>query len=112
MRRQFVKSVAYMAAGSTLPISLISNAQAAANIKMMIPANPGGGWDGTGRAIGKALIETGDVGNVSYDNKGGALAFHYQTNNQLKNLVGYTGLRNTELVGELAYPINPHSTLT
>ncbi len=40
------------------------------------------------------------------------LAFHYQTNNQLKNLVGYTGLRNTELVGELAYPINPHSTLT
>jgi putative tricarboxylic transport membrane protein len=26
---------------------------------MMIPANPGGGWDTTGRALGKALQEAG-----------------------------------------------------
>src|SRR4029453_3547403 len=50
-----------------LPLS----ARAAANLKMMIPANPGGGWDTTGRAIGKALPEAG-ASSVSYDNKGGA----------------------------------------
>ena len=38
---------------------------------MMMPANPGGGWDTTGRALGKALQEAG-AGSVSYDNKGGA----------------------------------------
>ena len=72
MRRQFIKSVATIAAGTSLPLVLVTTAQAAANLKMMIPANPGGGWDGTGRAIGKALLETGDVSNISYDNKGGA----------------------------------------
>ena len=72
VRRQFVKSVACVAAGSTLPLSLVPNAYAAVSLKMMIPANPGGGWDGTGRAIGKALLESGEVSNVSYDNKGGA----------------------------------------
>src|SRR5438105_14657217 len=39
---------------------------------MMIPANPGGGWDTTGRALGKALTDSGGAGTVSYDNKGGA----------------------------------------
>ena len=46
--------------------------RAAANLKMMIPANPGGGWDTTGRALGKALQEAGAAASVSYDNKGGA----------------------------------------
>ena len=39
---------------------------------MMIPANPGGGWDTTGRALGKALIDSKVADNVTYDNKGGA----------------------------------------
>jgi putative tricarboxylic transport membrane protein len=47
-------------------------ARAAANIKMMIPANPGGGWDGTGRAFGKAMLDAKAVDTVQYDNKGGA----------------------------------------
>ena len=38
----------------------------------MIPANPGGGWDTTGRALGKALQDAGAAATVSYDNKGGA----------------------------------------
>jgi putative tricarboxylic transport membrane protein len=38
---------------------------------MMLPANPGGGWDTTGRAIGKAMQEAG-AGSVTYENKGGA----------------------------------------
>src|SRR5439155_5899391 len=50
MRRDtFLKSLAALAAAGALPLS----ARAAANVKMMIPANPGGGWDTTGRALGK-----------------------------------------------------------
>ena len=69
MRRDtFLKSLAALAAASALPLP----AWAAANLKMMIPANPGGGWDTTGRALGKALMDSGAAGTVSYDNKGGA----------------------------------------
>lgn len=68
MRRDtFLKSMAALMAAGVYPMS----AQAAANIKMMIPANPGGGWDGTGRALGSALREAG-AASVSYENKGGA----------------------------------------
>jgi putative tricarboxylic transport membrane protein len=38
----------------------------------MIPANPGGGWDTTGRALGKALQDAGAASTVAYENKGGA----------------------------------------
>jgi putative tricarboxylic transport membrane protein len=69
MRRDtFLRSLAALAAAGTLPLS----ARAANDIKMMIPANPGGGWDSTGRALGKAMQEAGVAGSVSYDNKGGA----------------------------------------
>jgi putative tricarboxylic transport membrane protein len=69
MRRdQFIKSVLALAAGSSLSLPSL----AAANIKMMIPANPGGGWDTTGRALGKALQESGAASSVTYENKGGA----------------------------------------
>jgi putative tricarboxylic transport membrane protein len=39
---------------------------------MMIPANPGGGWDTTGRALGKALQDAKAADSVTYENKGGA----------------------------------------
>ena len=69
MRRDtFLKSMAALAAGGVLPLT----AQAAANMKMMVPANPGGGWDTTARALGKALQDAGVASSVSYDNKGGA----------------------------------------
>ena len=69
MRRdQFIKSVLALAAGSSLSLPSL----AAANIKMMIPANPGGGWDTTGRALGKALQDSGVASSVAYENKGGA----------------------------------------
>ena len=52
MRRDtFLQALAALAAAGALPLP----ARAAANLKMMIPANPGGGWDTTGRALGKAL---------------------------------------------------------
>ena len=69
MRRdEFLKSLAAVAAVGALPLA----ARAAANMRMMIPANPGGGWDTTGRSLGKALIDAKAADSVTYDNKGGA----------------------------------------
>jgi putative tricarboxylic transport membrane protein len=70
MRRDtFLKSMAAMAVAGAL--SPAARAQGA-NIKMMIPANPGGGWDTTGRALGKALQDSGAAASVTFENKGGA----------------------------------------
>src|SRR5574343_1392285 len=69
MRRDtFLKSLAALAAAGALP----ELASASANFKMMIPANPGGGWDSTGRALGKAMQDAGLAASVQYENKGGA----------------------------------------
>jgi len=69
MRRDtFLKSLAAMAAAGTLPVW----AQSAPAIKMMIPANPGGGWDSTGRALVAAMTAAGSIKNAQIDNKGGA----------------------------------------
>jgi putative tricarboxylic transport membrane protein len=69
MRRDtFLRSLAALAAAGALPLP----AAAAANLKMMIPANPGGGWDTTGRALGKALQDAGAAASVNFENKGGA----------------------------------------
>src|SRR3954469_17616378 len=69
MRRDtFLRAMAALAAAGALPLTAL----AAANVKMMIPANPGGGWDTTGRALGKALQDAKVADNVTYDNKGGA----------------------------------------
>lgn len=67
-RDTFLRSMAALAAAAALPLA----ARAAVNMKMMIPANPGGGWDSTGRALGKALQEAGVASAVTFDNKGGA----------------------------------------
>ena len=42
------------------------------NVKFMIGANPGGGYDQTGRGLGKAMVEAGVAKSVQYENKGGA----------------------------------------
>ena len=69
MRRDtFLKSLAALAAAGALP----ELASAGSNFKMMIPANPGGGWDTTGRALGKALQDAGLASSVQFENKGGA----------------------------------------
>ena len=69
MRRdQFLQSLAALAVAGALP----RQAAAAGTLKMMIPANPGGGWDSTGRALGAALVEAKAADAVQYENKGGA----------------------------------------
>lgn len=68
-RHTFLKTLAALAVAGAMPLA--AQAQSA-NVKMMIPANPGGGWDSTGRALGKALQESGAAASVNFDNKGGA----------------------------------------
>jgi putative tricarboxylic transport membrane protein len=47
-------------------------AAAQPTLKMMIPANPGGGWDQTGRQLAAAMQGAKLVSGVQFDNKGGA----------------------------------------
>lgn len=73
MRRDhFLKTLSAMGALAVTGGLPLAARAAGANVKMMIPANPGGGWDSTGRALGKALQDAGVAASVSYDNKGGA----------------------------------------
>ena len=53
-------------------LALSSAALAQPQLKMMIPANPGGGWDQTGRALAAAMQSGKLVSSVQFDNKGGA----------------------------------------
>lgn len=55
---------------AALLVSFTALAQPA--LRMMIPANPGGGWDQTGRALAAAMQSAGLVSSVQFDNKGGA----------------------------------------
>ncbi|MDA1301486.1 MAG: tripartite tricarboxylate transporter substrate-binding protein [Proteobacteria bacterium] len=41
------------------------------DIHFLIPAGPGGGWDGTARGIGEALLKSGMAENVSFENMSG-----------------------------------------
>jgi putative tricarboxylic transport membrane protein len=58
---------------AALLIALIAlPALAQPSLKMMIPANPGGGWDQTGRSLAAAMQSAKLVSSVQFDNKGGA----------------------------------------
>src|ERR671918_1798566 len=58
---------------SALALSLVAAiATARPSLKMMIPANPGGGWDQTGRNLAAAMQSAKLVSGVQFDNKGGA----------------------------------------
>jgi len=56
-----------------LLVALFSfGAAAQPSMKMMIPANPGGGWDQTGRNLAAAMQGARLVSGVQFENKGGA----------------------------------------
>lgn len=60
---------------SRLCLALLALPLAAAaqpSIRMMIPANPGGGWDQTGRNLALAMQSAGLISGVQFENKGGA----------------------------------------
>ena len=57
----------------SLMISVIAGlAHGQPALKMMIPANPGGGWDQTGRNLAAAMQSAKLVSSVQFENKGGA----------------------------------------
>lgn len=76
-RRELLARCAALCAlnSAAWPLAHAQKAPAAApawpELKVFIPANPGGGWDQTGRAIGAALQAAGLVEKVSYENLGG-----------------------------------------
>ena len=56
-----------------IALVIVPNAgHAQPSLKMMIPANPGGGWDQTGRNLASAMQSVKLVSSVQFDNKGGA----------------------------------------
>ncbi|WP_395137541.1 Bug family tripartite tricarboxylate transporter substrate binding protein [Schlegelella aquatica] len=73
MRRIFLRHLTGAAVALAGAFALaVPAAQAQENFKIMIGANPGGGYDQTGRGLGRALQEAGVAGSITYENKGGA----------------------------------------
>ncbi|MDS1139043.1 tripartite tricarboxylate transporter substrate-binding protein [Pusillimonas sp. SM2304] len=63
--KQLLKSLTVMAA--------LCMGSAHAQVSVMLPANPGGGWDSTGRQAFQAMNQAGIyTGTVNFSNKGGA----------------------------------------
>jgi putative tricarboxylic transport membrane protein len=61
-----------LGAAALSPWFLAAQAQTALpQLRVFVPANPGGGWDSTGHALGNALLASGQAGDVTYENKGG-----------------------------------------
>ncbi len=58
----------------TLAATLLlpSMSHALDQVKFMIGANPGGGYDQTARGLGKAMLEAGVARGTQFENKGGA----------------------------------------
>ncbi len=61
---------ALLAGLAALPAAARAQQMAALNI--FVPANPGGGWDGLGRAIEQVAVARGLVGRCSFENLAGA----------------------------------------
>lgn len=93
MRRDaFLKTLVAWSVTGGLPLPALADV----NLKLMIPANPGGGWDITGRALGRALHEVDGTAAVSFENRGGAagaigLAQFYNTSKGDPNALLVTG---------------------
>jgi putative tricarboxylic transport membrane protein len=70
-KRDFIKYSAMAGAGVALPAWAQARPMFDA-INMFVPAAPGGGWDSTARAIERSAKAAGLVGNMQFENVGGA----------------------------------------
>jgi len=70
-RREFALAAAAVAVAQALGVAP-AQAQSVGTLKMLIPANPGGGWDQTGRNLAAAMQSASLVQSVQFENKGGA----------------------------------------
>jgi putative tricarboxylic transport membrane protein len=71
IRRRLIAAAGIAPVASALP-ALASAQQAFESILMFVPAAPGGGWDGTARAIEQACKAGNLVGSFQFENVGGA----------------------------------------
>lgn len=69
-RREFLISTAAIGLIAALP--QLAGAQDMAKLDLFIPANPGGGWDQTGRVMDQVLRDEGLIGSSMITNVGGA----------------------------------------
>ena len=67
-----VKPFVRILGAAALTLCVSTAALAIDSLKVMVPANPGGGWDSTGRALVAAMTEAKSIKNAQIDNKGGA----------------------------------------
>src|SRR4051812_36289362 len=80
-------------------------------LRLLVPAEPGGGWDGTAQVVGKVLREIGAVDDTQFEYRpgaGGAAALP-------RLVIGLRGQRDTLMVGGLTLVSSPmvnHSALT
>ncbi len=70
-RREFAVALASLSVAQAFGLPA-AQAQAFGTLKMLIPANPGGGWDQTGRNLAAAMQSAKLVSSVQFENKGGA----------------------------------------
>ena len=54
-----------------LPVSPVVQAADVEEIHFIIPGGAGGGWDGTARGVGKALLDAKLIGQASFENMSG-----------------------------------------
>ena len=72
-RRDFLSYSTALGASGLLPFNVFAQVKPLFEaINMFVPAAPGGGWDGTARAIEIAAKEAGLVGAFQFENVGGA----------------------------------------
>ncbi len=91
MKPSFLKAVAF--AGLASVVSMAPAVHAGGHQKMdsvhfIVPGGAGGGWDGTARGTGDALVRSGILGNASYENMsggGGGKAIGYLIENAKSN---------------------------
>ena len=69
-RRQILKGAA-AAAGLWAVSASAQKIEPLPELRIVIPANPGGGWDQTGRALGTAMQTSKLVERIQYENIGG-----------------------------------------
>ena len=63
--------VAGIAATTAASLAVADGHQKVDNIDFLIPGGAGGGWDGTARGTGEALVGAGLVGSATYENMSG-----------------------------------------
>ena len=64
-----IKMIALAAALSVVQVP--AGAQQVEKVHFLIPGGAGGGWDGTARGTGEALIKSGLLGSATYENMSG-----------------------------------------